>query len=108
MHPITVSAYIAKLKTSLWLVAAAHFLHDFSIKMFLIWYSYNGQSFNVTHIFLSQDIKQNLLGSYLDSWWGHELQDFLGSTSKAMADREKKRERRKYKNLNFARAKRAF
>ena len=30
---------------------------------------------------------------------------FLGSTSKAMADREKKRGRRKYKNLNIPRTK---
>ena len=33
---------------------------------------------------------------------------FLGSTSKAMADREKKRGRQKYKNLNISRTKRAF
>ena len=33
---------------------------------------------------------------------------FLESTSKAMADREKKRGRRKYKNLNISRMKRAF
>ena len=33
---------------------------------------------------------------------------FLRSTSKAMADREKKRGRRKYKNLNISRTKRAF
>ena len=33
---------------------------------------------------------------------------FLESTSKAMADKEKKRGRRKYKNLNISRPKRAF
>ena len=33
---------------------------------------------------------------------------YLGSSSKAMADKEKKRERWKYKNLNFWRMKRAF
>ena len=33
---------------------------------------------------------------------------FLESTSKAMVDREKKRERRKYKNFNILKMKRAF
>ena len=33
---------------------------------------------------------------------------FLGSTSKAIADMEKKRGGRKYKNLNISRMKRAF
>ena len=34
--------------------------------------------------------------------------NYLPSTSKAMADREKKRERPKYKNLNISTTKRAF
>ena len=33
---------------------------------------------------------------------------YLGSTSKAMADKEKKRGRQKYKNLNISRTKRTF
>ena len=33
---------------------------------------------------------------------------YLQSTSKAMVDREKKRGRQKYKNLNMSRTKRAF
>ena len=33
---------------------------------------------------------------------------YLGSSSKAMADRDKKRARWKYKNLNYSRTKRAF
>ena len=33
---------------------------------------------------------------------------YLQTTSKHMADREKKRGRRKYKNLNMSRKKRAF
>ena len=43
--------YLAKLKRDLGPAFDAHFLHDFSIKMFLI--STNGQSFNVTpYVFL--------------------------------------------------------
>ena len=45
-------AYIAKLKKGLGLAFDAYFLHDFSIKMFLIKYSINGQSFNVIPFFL--------------------------------------------------------
>ena len=47
-------AYIAKLKKGLGLAFDAYFLHDFSIKMFLIQYSIHGQGFYVK---ISQDIK---------------------------------------------------
>ena len=47
----TVLGYLVKLKKDLGLAFSAHFLHDFSIKMFLIQYSINGQSFNVTTYF---------------------------------------------------------
>ena len=70
---MVVLGYLAKLKRGLGLVFGAHFLHDFSIQMFLIQYSINGQSFNVI-VFPSQDIKQNvLLGFYLDSSWCYKL-----------------------------------
>ena len=36
------------------------------------------------------------------------LKNFLGSTAKAMPDREKKRGRQKYENLNISRTKRDF
>ena len=38
----------------------------------------------------------------------HKDKMYLESTSKAMADRDKKRGRQKYKNLNISRTKRAF
>ena len=45
--------YLAKLKRVLGRAFGAHFLHDFPIKMFLIQFSINGQSFSVTpHFFL--------------------------------------------------------
>ena len=70
LHAMAVLSYLPKLKRSLGLVLGAYFLHDFSMKMFLIWYSIYGQKFQC-HTFLpSQDIKQNmLLCSYLDNWW---------------------------------------
>ena len=38
---------------------------------------YQWRKFQCHTLFLSQDIKQNvLLSSYLDSWWRHKLQDF--------------------------------
>ena len=65
---MAVLGYLARLKRDLGLAFGAHFQHDFSIKMFLIEYSINRQSFSVTpSLFLSQDIKQNvLLYCYLD------------------------------------------
>ena len=59
-------------------------------------------------LFPSQDITQNvLLSSYLDRYDVLNF-FFLQSTSKAMADREKNRGRRKYKDLNISRIKKAF
>ena len=39
--------HLRKLKRGLGLALGAHFLHDFSIKMFIILYSVCGESFNV-------------------------------------------------------------
>ena len=49
--------YLVKLKRALGLAFDVQFLHDFSIKMFLVLYSINGQSFNDTSnvTFFSQD-----------------------------------------------------
>ena len=44
--------YLPKLKRGLGIASGAHFLHDFPIKMFLIQYSINGQSFNAIPFFL--------------------------------------------------------
>ena len=71
MHAIAVLVYITKLKRVLALAVDAHFLHDFSIKMFLIWYSYNGQSSNVTPYFLrkiSKCVIRLLLPQLMMSW----------------------------------------
>ena len=56
-----------KLERGLGLAFAPYFLHDFSIKMFLIYY-YPNDKFQSHTYFISQDIKQNvLLNSYLDN-----------------------------------------
>ena len=47
MHATAVLGYLPKLKRGLGLASEAHFLHDFPIKIFLIQYSINRQSFNV-------------------------------------------------------------
>ena len=64
MHAMSVLGYLAKLKRDLGLTFGAHFLHDFSIKMFRI-LILNGQSCQSQTLFLSQHIKQNVLLSYL-------------------------------------------
>ena len=51
---MAVLGYLAKLKMDLGPVSDAHFVHDFSIKMFLISYSINGQSFNADLISFSR------------------------------------------------------
>ena len=48
---MAVLGYFAKLKRGLGLAFDVNLLHDFSIKMFLIQFSINGQSFNVTPYF---------------------------------------------------------
>ena len=75
--------------------SGASFWCTFSVwsfyKKYLILYQLT--KFQCHTLFLSQDVKQNvLLSFYLDRWWRHKLfKFFLRSTCKAMADREKKR-----------------
>ena len=61
---MVVLGYLPKLKRNLGLAFGVHFLHNFSIKMFLIEYTINGQGFNVILFFSSQNIKQNVLLSF--------------------------------------------
>ena len=82
---MAVLGYLEELKRDLGLIFA-HFQHDFSIKMFLFEYSINEQSFNVTPYFFLKISNKMLLSS----------------------DREKKRGRQKYENLNISRTKNAF
>ena len=55
--------YLPTLKRGLGLAFGAHSLHDFSIKMIL----YQWIKFQSHTVFPSEDIKKNLLSSYLDS-----------------------------------------
>ena len=48
---MAVLGYLTKLKRGLGLAFGAHFLYDFSIKLFLIQFSINGQSFSLTPYF---------------------------------------------------------
>ena len=65
---MAVLGYLPKLKRGLGLVFGAHFLHDFSIKVFSYLILYQWAKFQCHIFFPSQDIKQNvLLNSYLDS-----------------------------------------
>ena len=65
---MAVLGYLAKLKRGLGLAFGAHFLHNFSIKNVLYLILYQWTKFQRHTLFLSRDIKQNmLLRSYLDS-----------------------------------------
>ena len=73
--------------TSFWCT----FPHDFPIKNGLYLILYYWTKFQCHTLFLSQDVKQNVsLSSYLDSDDFINFKIYLGSTSKAMSDREKK------------------
>ena len=75
--------------TSFWCT----FLHDFRIRNGLYLIVYHWTKFQCHTFFLSQDVKQNVsLSSYLDSDDFINFKIYLGSTSKAMSDREKKME----------------
>ena len=85
--------------TSFWCTFLAWFFHK-NVPYLIL---YQWTKFQCHSFFPSQDIKQNvLLSSYLDSWWPLNFMIYLGSSSKAMVDREKKRGKWKYKNLNIS------
>ena len=107
LHAMAVLVYLPKLKRSLGLGLDAYFLHDFSIKMFLIEYSIYGQSFNVIPSFLLRISNKVLLSSYLDNWWRHNFKIYLQSSSNAKPT-ARKNGRPKHKNLNISRMKWAF
>ena len=65
---MAVLGYLTKLKRGLGLAFGAYFLHNFSIKNVLYLILYQLTKIQCHTLFLSQDIKQNmLLRSYLDS-----------------------------------------
>ena len=65
---MTFLSYLLKLKRGLGLAFGAHFLHNFFNKSVSYLIVYKWTKFQCHNLFLSQDIKQNvLLSSYLDS-----------------------------------------
>ena len=60
---MAVLGYLEKLKRGLELAFGAHFLHDFSIKNVPYLTLYQWTKFQCHTLFLSQDIKQNVLSS---------------------------------------------
>ena len=79
------------IKKGLGLAFGAHFLHDFSIKMFLMSYSISGKV-SMSHL-ISFSRYQTKCVILVDDVINFKI--FLGSTSKAMDDKEKKRGRQK-------------
>ena len=68
LHAVAVSSYLAKLKGGLGLAFGFYFLYDFFHKIVPYLNLYQWTKFQCHTLFLSQDIKQNvLLSSYLDS-----------------------------------------
>ena len=61
LHAMAVLGYLPKLEMGLGLAFGANLMHDFSMNMFLIYYSIYVQIFNTIPLLLFQDIKQNVL-----------------------------------------------
>ena len=102
LHAMTVLGYIKKIKkgsaNSFWCKFSAWFFHR-NVHYLIL---YQWTKFQCHTLIPSQDTKQNmLLSCYLDSWWRCKLKIFLGSTSKATADREKKNRRRKCQKFEY-------
>ena len=66
-HTMAALGYLPKLKKGLGQAFGSHFLHDFSIKIFLVLILYQWTKFQCHTFFPSQDITQIMLLSYLDS-----------------------------------------
>ena len=95
---MVVLGYLSKLKRGLGIAFDGHFLPGFSIIMSLIWYSINGQSFIVIPFSFSRYQTKCVNKFLLRQYDVINFKIYLRSTSKAMADRGKKRGRRIYKN----------
>ena len=68
---MTVLGYLAKLKRGQGLAFGAAWFFDKNVPYLI---PYQWTKFPCHTLFLSQDIKQNvLLSSYLDSWWRHKI-----------------------------------
>ena len=84
---MTVLGYLPKLKRSLGLAFGAHFLHVFSAKVSLF-NTLSMTKFQYHTFFPSQDIKQNVLSSYLAIVDVINIKVYSQTTSKVMTDRE--------------------
>ena len=106
---MSVVDYLPKSKRGLGLAFYAHFLHNFSIKCSLF-NTLSMDEVSVSYLFSFPRYQIKCVNKFLvkkvDDVINFEI--YLQTTSKHMADREKKRGRRKYKNLNMSRKKRAF
>ena len=91
--------------TSFWCAFSAWFSHK-NVPYLIL---YKLTKFQYHTFFPSQDIKRIvLLSSYFYKWRRHNFKMYSQSWSKATVDRERKNERRKYKNLNILKTKRAL
>ena len=90
---------------SLWYT---HFLHDFPIKMFLIWYSINGQSFNVIPFFILKISNKMFFKFIFRQLMTCKLEDLSWISSKLMADRKKKERKMEIQNFKYLENKKSF
>ena len=101
---MAVLGYLPKLKRSLRLAFGTHFLHDFSVQM--LFNILSMEKVSISYL-LSFSLYQTKRVVYtVDDV--KNFKNYLRSTFKAMAAKQKERGRWKYKNLNISRKKKAF
>ena len=92
-------------ETSFWCTFSAWTFHKYAPYLIL----YQLTKFQCFKLFPSKDIKQNVsLHSYLDNWCGHTLQIYLWSSSKAMANMEKKEGMMEIQKLEYLETEKSF
>ena len=89
MHALAVLGYLPKLKGGLGLAFGAHFLHDFSIKMFLF-NTLSTEKVSMSFLFSFPRYQTKCVIKFSFTQF-RNYKIYVASISKAMADREKKR-----------------
>ena len=93
-------------ETSFWYTFSAWFFHK-NVSYLIL---YQWTKFQYHALFLSQDIKQNLLllSSYIDSWWRHKLWDFSWINLERTGWQGKKERKTKIQKFEYLENKKSF
>ena len=106
MHALAVLGYLPKLKGGLGLAFGAHFLHDFSIKMFLF-NTLSTEKVSMSFLFSFPRYQTKCVIKFSFTQF-RNYKIYVASISKAMADREKKRGKTEIEKFEHLENKKSF